>query len=59
MVKTNAKKSAKYTMVNELTSCFPYTNTLCLLDVYDNKIYPFDIDVKSSGIKNGAVLAFI
>ena len=46
-------------VVNELTSCFPYNKSLCLLDVYENKIYPFDIDVKSAGIKNGAVLALI
>jgi len=46
-------------MVNELTSCFPYVNTLSLLDLYENKIYAYDIDVKSSGMKNGAVLALI
>ena len=46
-------------MINDLTSCFSYNNTLCLLDIYENKIYPFDVDVKSSGIKNGAVLALI
>lgn len=46
-------------MVNEITCCFPYRNTLSLLDVYENKIYAYDVDVKSAGIKNGAVLALI
>ena len=46
-------------MLNELTTYFTYNKTLCLLDVYENKIYSFDEDVKSAGIKNGAVLALI
>lgn len=46
-------------MVNEVTDCFPYDKSLCLLDVYENKIYAYDIDVKLSGMKNGAVIALI
>ena len=46
-------------IINQLTFCFPYSNNLCLLDVYENKIYPFNVDVKSSGMKNGAVIALI
>ena len=46
-------------IVRELTNCFFYDRALSLLDVYENKIYSFDLDVKTAGIKNGAVLALI
>ena len=45
--------------INEMTNCFPINNKLSLLDVIDNKIYDFNIEIINSGIKNGTILALI
>ena len=45
--------------INNMTGYFPIVNNLSILDVVDNKIYDINTDVKSSGIKNGAILALI
>lgn len=45
--------------INNMTGYFPIVNNLSILDVVSNKIYENNIDVKSAGIKNGAILALI
>lgn len=45
--------------INELTGCFPPNNKLCILDVMENTIYPYNTEVIHTGIKNGSVLALI
>ncbi len=45
--------------INNMTGYFPVVNNLSILDVVSNKIYENNIDVKSAGIKNGAILALI
>jgi len=45
--------------INELNNSFPVVNNLSLLNVIENKIYDINIDILSSGIKNGAILALI
>lgn len=45
--------------INNMTGYFPVVNNLSILDVVSNKIYESNVDVKSAGIKNGAILALI
>ncbi len=45
--------------INNMTGYFPIVNNLSILDVVSNKIYGSNVDVKSAGIKNGAILALI
>ena len=45
--------------INNMTGYFPIVNNLSILDVVSNKIYESNVDVKSAGIKNGAILALI
>ena len=45
--------------INNMTDYFPVVNNLSILDVVSNKIYESNVDVKSAGIKNGAILALI
>ncbi len=45
--------------INNMTDYFPIVNNLSILDVVSNKIYESNVDVKSAGIKNGAILALI
>ena len=45
--------------INNMTGYFPIANNLSILDVVSNKIYESNVDVKSAGIKNGAILALI
>lgn len=45
--------------INNMTGYFPVVNNLSILDVINNKIYESNVDVKSAGIKNGAILALI
>lgn len=45
--------------INNMTGYFPIVNNLSILDVGSNKIYESNVDVKSAGIKNGAILALI
>ena len=45
--------------INDMTGYFPIVNNLSIFDVINNKIYESNIDVKSAGIKNGAILALI
>lgn len=45
--------------INNMTGYFPVVNNLSILDVMNNKIYESNVDVKSAGIKNGAILALI
>lgn len=45
--------------INNMTDYFPIVNNLSILDVVSNKIYEINVDVKSAGIKNGAILALI
>lgn len=45
--------------INELTGCFPINNKLSLLNVMECLFYDYKIDVISSGIKNGDILALI
>lgn len=45
--------------INDITGYFPIVNNLSIFDVINNKIYESNIDVKSAGIKNGAILALI
>ena len=45
--------------INNMMDYFPIVNNLSILDVVSNKIYESNVDVKSAGIKNGAILALI
>ena len=45
--------------INDMTGYFPIVNNLSIFDVINNKIYESNVDVKSAGIKNGAILALI
>lgn len=45
--------------INDITGYFPIVNNLSIFDVINNKIYESNIDVKSAGIKNGAILALL
>lgn len=45
--------------INNMTDYFPLVNNLSILDVVSNRIYESNVDVKSAGIKNGAILALI
>lgn len=47
------------TMINESINCFIFNKNLCLLNVYENVIYSFDVTVKDCKLKNGALLALI
>lgn len=45
--------------INEISGCFPINNNLALLDVMENKIYDFNVELFNTGIKNGTILALI
>lgn len=45
--------------INEMTGYFPKNNKLSLLNVYENTIYEYNVEIINSGIKNGSVLALI
>lgn len=45
--------------INDMIGYFPIVNNLSIFDVINNKIYESNVDVKSAGIKNGAILALI
>lgn len=45
--------------INEMTGCFPVNKKLSILNVMENVIYQYDIEVINSGIKNGSILALI
>lgn len=45
--------------INEMTGYFPKNNKLFLLNVYENTIYEYNVEIINSGIKNGSVLALI
>lgn len=45
--------------INDIYKEFPILNNLSLFDVIDSKIYDMSSDVKTSGIKNGTILALI
>lgn len=46
-------------VINELSGCFPISNRLSILNVMDNVIYQYDVEIINSGIKNGSILALI
>ncbi len=46
-------------IINEMCGCFPIDKSLSLFDVIDNKFYEIDVEIISSGIKNGTILALI
>lgn len=45
--------------LNDLTGCFPMNKSLSILDVIENKIYDYNIELINTGIKNGSILALI
>lgn len=44
--------------INEMTGYFPISNKLFLLNIVENEIYRYDMEVKEK-IRNGAILALI
>ena len=45
--------------INEMTGSFPLNNKLSLLNVIENVIYDYNIEIINSGIVNGSILALI
>ena len=45
--------------LNDLTGYFPINKSLSILDVLENRIYDFNIELINTGIKNGSILALI
>lgn len=45
--------------INEMTGCFPMDNKLGLFNVMESKFYDYDVEVITSGIKNGTMLALV
>ena len=45
--------------INEMTECFPNNNKLAILNVTENIIYDYNIEVINTNIKNGSILALI
>lgn len=46
-------------IINEITGYFPPNKTLSILDVIENKIYDYNVELINTGVKNGSVLALI
>lgn len=45
--------------INEMTSAFPLSNKLSILNVMESVIYEKEVEIINTGIKNGSILALI